>query len=124
MTNKYRKKPVEIEACFWNGTEDGAAPIVSWINTHGGMARWFGPNHGDPDCPNHGDPDCPSLGGHTVRHFCRSCDYNDQPSRITICTLEGAMSASPGDWIIRGVAGEFYPCKPDIFDATYEVVAE
>lgn len=35
-------------------------------------------------------------------------------------TLEGDMVARPGDWIIRGVKGEFYPCKPDIFDATYE----
>ncbi|WP_433078928.1 hypothetical protein ACQP1P_38730 [Dactylosporangium sp. CA-052675] len=35
-------------------------------------------------------------------------------------TLEGTMAANPGDWIIRGVQGEFYPCKPDIFDATYE----
>lgn len=43
---------------------------------------------------------------------------------IMIQTLEGAMSAPPGDWIIRGVAGEFYPCKPDIFTATYEAVNE
>ena len=35
-------------------------------------------------------------------------------------TLKGAMVARPGDWIIRGVKGELYPCKPDIFDATYE----
>jgi hypothetical protein len=41
---------------------------------------------------------------------------------MTIQTLEGTMSASPGDWIIRGVSGEFYPCKPDIFAATYEAV--
>lgn len=39
---------------------------------------------------------------------------------ITIPTLEGAMTASQGDWIIRGVHGEFYPCKPDIFELTYE----
>jgi hypothetical protein len=39
---------------------------------------------------------------------------------IQIMTLEGTMRADPGDWIIRGVKGEFYPCKPDIFDATYE----
>jgi hypothetical protein len=39
-----------------------------------------------------------------------------------IHTLEGQMFASPGDWIIKGVAGEFYPCKPDIFAATYERV--
>ena len=34
------------------------------------------------------------------------------------------MTAKPGDWIICGVQGEFYPCKPDIFDATYEAVTE
>ena len=39
-----------------------------------------------------------------------------------IRTLEGNMFASPGDWIIRGVQGEFYPCKPDIFEQTYEAV--
>ena len=37
-----------------------------------------------------------------------------------IRTLEGNMTASPGDWIIKGIKGEFYPCKPDIFEATYE----
>ena len=40
-----------------------------------------------------------------------------------INTLEGVMEASPGDWVIRGVAGEFYPCKPDIFEQTYEPTA-
>lgn len=39
---------------------------------------------------------------------------------IDIPTLEGVMRASHGDWIIKGVKGEFYPCKPDIFAATYE----
>lgn len=39
---------------------------------------------------------------------------------VHIHTLEGIMTANPGDWIIRGVKGEFYPCKPDIFGATYE----
>jgi hypothetical protein len=42
---------------------------------------------------------------------------------IFIKTLEGIMCASPGDWIIRGIKGEFYPCKPDIFAATYEAVS-
>ena len=41
---------------------------------------------------------------------------------VYIDTLEGRMQASIGDWIIRGVKGEFYPCKPDIFDATYDAV--
>lgn len=42
------------------------------------------------------------------------------PPYLTIQTLEGEMRASLGDWIIRGVKGELYPCKPDIFEATYE----
>ncbi len=42
------------------------------------------------------------------------------PQIILIPTLEGTMTAHPGDWIIKGVKGEFYPCKPDIFEATYE----
>lgn len=43
---------------------------------------------------------------------------------VLIHTLEGTMRADAGDWIIRGVKGEFYPCKPDIFEATYEPVGE
>jgi hypothetical protein len=43
---------------------------------------------------------------------------------VYIYTLEGVMIGFPGDWIIRGVKGELYPCKPDIFDATYEAVIE
>lgn len=39
-------------------------------------------------------------------------------------TLEGNMRVSSGDWIIKGVKGEFYPCKPDIFEATYDLVEE
>lgn len=41
---------------------------------------------------------------------------------IIIHTLEGDMKASPGDWIITGVNGEKYPCKPDIFEKTYEPI--
>ncbi|MBX3380929.1 MAG: hypothetical protein KF805_12625 [Phycisphaeraceae bacterium] len=43
-----------------------------------------------------------------------------QKTSITIPTREGTMIANPGDWIIRGVKGELYPCKPDIFAATYD----
>ena len=43
---------------------------------------------------------------------------------ITIDTLEGVMTANEGDFIIRGVKGEFYPCKPDIFTTTYDLVEE
>ena len=41
-------------------------------------------------------------------------------TRVVIDTFEGSMTAEPGDWIIIGIKGERYPCKPDIFNATYE----
>tara|TARA_Y100000114_G_C11663950_1_gene280403 strand:- start:155 stop:418 length:264 start_codon:yes stop_codon:yes gene_type:complete len=43
-------------------------------------------------------------------------------AEVKIATLEGVMTAGVGDWIIKGVNGEFYPCKPDIFEKTYEAV--
>lgn len=50
--------------------------------------------------------------------------YRRYPNEaIEIQTIEGRMTASLGDWIIKGVKGEFYPCKPDIFEATYEQVS-
>ncbi len=49
--------------------------------------------------------------------------YRDS-NQLGIKTLEGTMIAQPGDWIIKGVKGEFYPCKPDIFAATYDPVGE
>jgi hypothetical protein len=49
-------------------------------------------------------------------------DLQTRNDEIIIATLEGAMPASLNDWIIRGIKGEFYPCKPDIFAATYEAV--
>jgi hypothetical protein len=48
----------------------------------------------------------------------------DPHESVGIPTLEGVTIASKGDWLIRGVKGEFYACKPDIFAATYEVVAD
>lgn len=47
--------------------------------------------------------------------------YQTQEEKI-IQTLEGSLKASPGDWIITGIRGEEYPCKPDVFDKTYEPV--
>jgi len=47
-------------------------------------------------------------------------EYIEDRSTLLIYTLEGTMIASVGDFIIKGVKGEFYPCKPDIFEATYE----
>ena len=51
-------------------------------------------------------------------------DYNPEGVYGQIETLEGVMTCTPGDWIITGVKGEKYPCKPDIFEATYEAVEE
>jgi hypothetical protein len=60
-----------------------------------------------------------------VAPFFRSGDadhYVTRADKVAIKTLEGTMYADVGDWIIKGVQGEFYPCKPDIFEATYEAV--
>jgi hypothetical protein len=52
--------------------------------------------------------------------FCNMSYITNQELRIQ--TLEGSMTASIGDYIIKGVMGEFYPCKPDIFEMTYEKI--
>lgn len=99
--DRYRKKPVVIDAVQWDGTAQGAAPIIDRILRSGGRAVYL--------CA---DPErCAAHGG-------------DAPHTIRISTLEGDMSASIGDWIIRGVHGEFYPCKPQVFAATYEPLHE
>ena len=54
--------------------------------------------------------------------FCNDC-FLIKGTELKIVTLEGTMSASIGDYIIKGVDGEFYACKPDIFKKTYESVA-
>ena len=60
------------------------------------------------------------MGGDTIR-----VNYEDKDNPyLKIETLEGIMKASVGDYIIRGVNGEFYPCKPDIFEKTYERVTD
>lgn len=96
---RYRKKPVEIDAVQWDGTAEGATPIIDWILGSGSTATYA--------CS---DP-----------NRCSETD-GDTPHRIEIHTLEGTMRADIGDWIIKGVAREFYPCRDDIFRATYEAV--
>lgn len=59
------------------------------------------------------------LEAERVAEWCRGSQTSDG---CQIETMEGTMLASYGDWIIKGVQGEFYPCKPDIFEETYEVV--
>lgn len=85
---RYRKRPVVIEAMRWMPGDLGAAgAMVGWLM---GRADFHHPS---------------GSGGTTT---------------LAIRTLEGEMLAQPGDWIIRGVQGEFYPCRADIFAATYE----
>lgn len=86
---QYRKKPVVITAMQWDGTAEGALPIIDWILAGGGTVSY------SEDLA-HGWP------------------------AFSILTLEGGMQVGPGDYVIRGVQGEFYPCKPGIFAATYE----
>ncbi len=82
----YRKKPVEIQAFIWTGSEL-TSDNTRWIRTatKDGIVWW-------------------------------------EDEFLFIKTLEGVMVASPGDFIIKGVKGEIYPCKPDIFELTYEEV--
>ena len=58
--------------------------------------------------------------------FCITCyfntDFETGDLKLHIQTLEGNMEASVGDYIIKGIKGEFYPCKPDIFELTYDIV--
>ncbi|NHP15290.1 hypothetical protein G8767_17185 [Rhodococcus sp. IC4_135] len=107
MTAKtFRKKPVEIQAVQWDGTAEGATPIINWIDENGHTANWDEPHHEIlVEMPDGTQMGCPASNG-----------------GLFINTLEGRLTASPGDWIIRGVQGEFYPCKPDIFAQTYDEV--
>ncbi|WBL18500.1 hypothetical protein [Citricoccus sp. NR2] len=91
---KYRKKPVEIEAM----------QVLDDIRVHLAICRWA---------------ESVTPEGQVIPVVMSKFD-----ERLFIHTLEGTMTASLGDWIIRGVQGEFYPCKPDIFEATYEAVAD
>lgn len=61
--------------------------------------------------------------GQEIGLFVGEADRNEG-NQFLIHTLEGTLAADPGDYIIRGVQGEFYPCKPDIFEQTYERVED
>ena len=90
---KFRKKPVVIDAVQWTGNN-----MEEVLPFFGDLSKL--PSDGAHVHPGIGNT--PALG------------------TLDIPTLEGVMTASAGDWIIKGVKGEFYPCKPDIFAATYD----
>jgi hypothetical protein len=112
----YRKKPVVIEARQFEGGAAQATPIIDWVLAGNGTATWL------EDGALLADPNCPTPAYHETHRYCPSCAFTTESEHLNITTLEGVMKAEIGDWIIKGVQGEFYPCKPDIFDATYEVV--
>lgn len=93
MAQQYRKKPVVIEAVQWTGGVISTTQIEAFVGST--LKRYY-----NNDNPNETTP----------------------VSGLIIPTLEGNMLASIGDYIIKGVRGEFYPCKPDIFEATYDIV--
>lgn len=110
---KYRKKPVVIEATQWHENGDHPKDNCETLTAQNGE---------------------PFIGeGKVVRHY-RNPD-KDGTSQCDICnramhfhgwidTLEGGYTVCPGDWIITGVKGEKYPCKPNIFEMTYDLVEE
>lgn len=101
MNYRYRKKPIVIEAFQMTSARYGCRD--DW-------PPWLLREYYD---------------GVFVRPCCRSAgsDY-DEPGLLTVVTPEGPVSVSDGDYIIRGIHGELYPCKPDIFNATYDEVVE
>ena len=99
---KFRKKPVVIEAKQYTG--ENADEIVQWAQGGWDRVTPFSANGNGMWIKQKVMPD-----------VSMQCVYF-----LVIPTMEGDHDASPGDWIIKGVKGEFYPCKPDIFAATYE----
>lgn len=89
-----RKKPVEVTAKVWDGTG----------RCYDEMCHWMGI-----------EPDVPVIGDQQKVH---------RYWKLPIQTLNGEVYASVGEYVVRGVGGEFYPCYPDIFDETYEVVCK
>ena len=102
---KYRKKPVIIEAHQWfqNGDHPNDKHIKGTVD-EGNLVRRYR---------------TPDLGG---KNTCKQCGYL-MHDHGWIETLEGGHIVCPGDWIIKGIKGEFYPCKPDIFEDSYERVS-
>ena len=119
---KFRKRPIVIEASQW--WQNGDHPLdysKRYDEFEYGCLRQFPPD----------ERKAAGWEGDVVRYFRnpdktdeRQCEKCGQIMHLHgwIDTLEGGHIVCPGDWIITGVAGEFYPCKSDIFEATYERV--
>ena len=101
VPSRFVKRPVAVEAARL--TEDPAQrrAVYRWVEEHVGSF-------------------CPASPGTATSGVA----IDPGTDHVLIATLEGVMVAQPGDWIIRGIKGEFYPCKPEIFTATYEPARE
>lgn len=95
MIQKFRKKPVVIEAIQYNGNNE--REILEFTQGNAKLDSALGSS---------------ADGNGGLQSY----------SKLTIKTPEGEMLVSPNDFVIKGIKGEFYPCKPDIFAATYERV--
>ena len=95
MVKKYVKKPIEIEAMqFFYNSKKSSKELNDFCGSHIAI-------HGDM--------------GDVLMDI-----HNECPTALFVKTLEGDMMISNGDYIVKGVNGEFYPCKSDIFKKTYE----
>lgn len=98
----YRKKPIEVEATQW--WRNGDHPADGDSQFEGQVVRYY---------------PTPRIDG---RRKCQHCG-DVMHKHGWIDTFEGGYIVCPGDWVITGVRGERYPCKPDVFEKTYERVA-
>jgi hypothetical protein len=121
---KYRKKPVVIEATQW--LKNGDHPM-DYSRTHDGL------ENGEPRQFSPEDRKANNWEGDIVRYYRhpevsgeRTCIHCEKimHDHGWIDTLEGGHIVCPGDWIITGIEGEHYPCKPHIFEQTYESAAQ
>lgn len=111
---KYRKKPIVIEASRWfkNGDhpQDKCVPVADssglFFPSEGKIVRYYR---------------TPKMDGGIL---CQKCNSAIMHFHGWVDTPEGGHIVCPGDWIVTGIKGEFYPVKPDIFEATYERVEE
>jgi hypothetical protein len=114
---KFRKKPVVIEATQWQRNGDHPLDNCSIMQRPGPSGDMF-------DYPSEGEIvryyRDPSVDGKADCYQCQRAMHDHG----WVDTLEGGHIVCPGDWIITGVQGEHYPCKPDIFEQTYEEVKD
>ncbi|HZV74622.1 MAG TPA: hypothetical protein VFF79_12965 [Conexibacter sp.] len=99
---RFRKLPVEVEAMRWDGSEQGINEIAAWIKGHISLDD----NDGEP-----------------LLSWVTPGDDYKAVKDVQLVTLHGYVGVSEGDWVVRTVKGDFYPCNALVFDATHERAA-